>query len=352
MTIPEIIGIVSGFLAFSSYFFYIPAILKGDTKPNRASWWIWGGIGVLIVASYYVLGARGTIWVPISEAIGPVVREIAFPQGEQPGYRGHQVIIHPHPTHGVVDGWEDAHGRMVGIFVGDLVVHVEEVAVPGSYRLLAQPVDGLGEVQVYGQAGGSDPQTLVTDLLGRAGGHVARDERGFLEGDGQGPADQLGGELVAPEAGHDVGPLDLAAQATHHHQYPDGFVLFLGTLFAPTKDRDAPGRGFTHNTGDVVRVSSPRLGLLENKVTSCETAPPWTFGVGALMRNLAGRGLLIGDIVSASCHPIPAVTHQFIIFLVGCRLINVIALPGVHRLLLEIRVVPGVKVTWFLQQIV
>ena len=73
MTIPEIIGIVSGFLAFSSYFFYIPAILKGDTKPNRASWWIWGGIGVLIVASYYVLGARGTIWVPISEAIGPVV---------------------------------------------------------------------------------------------------------------------------------------------------------------------------------------------------------------------------------------------------------------------------------------
>ncbi|WP_334162715.1 fumarylacetoacetate hydrolase family protein [Phenylobacterium sp.] len=90
-------------------------------------------------------------------------------------------------------------------------------------------------------------------------------------------------------------PLDLAAQATHHHQYPDGFVLFLGTLFAPTQDRDAPGRGFTHKTGDVVRVASPKLGLLENKVTSCELAPPWTFGVGALMRNLAGRGLLSAE---------------------------------------------------------
>ncbi|KKU67924.1 MAG: putative RNA methylase [Parcubacteria group bacterium GW2011_GWA2_47_16] len=69
----EIIGIVSGLLALSSYFFYIPAILKGDTKPNRASWWIWGGVGVLIVASYYVSGARSTIWVPLSEAIGPAI---------------------------------------------------------------------------------------------------------------------------------------------------------------------------------------------------------------------------------------------------------------------------------------
>lgn len=73
MSIPEIIGIASGLLAFSSYFFYIPAIISGRTKPNRASWWIWGGIGVLIVASYYSSGARGTIWVPLSEAIGPAI---------------------------------------------------------------------------------------------------------------------------------------------------------------------------------------------------------------------------------------------------------------------------------------
>ncbi|MER8006631.1 fumarylacetoacetate hydrolase family protein [Streptomyces sp. NPDC094149] len=87
--------------------------------------------------------------------------------------------------------------------------------------------------------------------------------------------------------------LDLVA-ATHgpHHQYPDGFVLFTGTLFAPTEDRQAPGAGFTHEYGDVVRISSPRLGALVNTVVPSEHATPWTFGVGALMRNLAKRGVL------------------------------------------------------------
>ncbi|MFF7319814.1 fumarylacetoacetate hydrolase family protein [Streptomyces albogriseolus] len=77
-----------------------------------------------------------------------------------------------------------------------------------------------------------------------------------------------------------------------HHQYPDGFVLFTGTLFAPTEDRKAPGEGFTHAYGDVVRISSPRLGALVNTVVPSEEAAPWTFGVGALMRSLARRGLL------------------------------------------------------------
>lgn len=88
-------------------------------------------------------------------------------------------------------------------------------------------------------------------------------------------------------------PEILAAQTLGaNHQYPDGFVLYLGTMFAPVEDRDAPGQGFTHKVGDRVRVSSPRLGVLENRVTTCDRAPPWTFGVGALMRNLAARGLL------------------------------------------------------------
>jgi fumarylacetoacetate (FAA) hydrolase family protein len=88
-------------------------------------------------------------------------------------------------------------------------------------------------------------------------------------------------------------PLDLISQAFgRHHQYPDGMALMLGTMFAPIEDRDAPGRGFTHKPGDRVRLASERLGVLENKVTSCEKAPPWTFGVRALMRNLASRGLL------------------------------------------------------------
>jgi len=77
-----------------------------------------------------------------------------------------------------------------------------------------------------------------------------------------------------------------------HHQYPDGFALFTGTMFAPTDDRDEPGHGFTHTTGDVVTISTPRLGALVNTVTASEQAPRWTFGVRSLMRNLAGRGLL------------------------------------------------------------
>lgn len=77
-----------------------------------------------------------------------------------------------------------------------------------------------------------------------------------------------------------------------HHQYPDGFLLFTGTMFAPTEDRDQPGQGFTHKDGDVVCISSPALGALVNVVRTAEQAPDWTFGVRALMRNLAARGLL------------------------------------------------------------
>ncbi|SDZ11253.1 Fumarylacetoacetate (FAA) hydrolase family protein [Saccharopolyspora shandongensis] len=79
-----------------------------------------------------------------------------------------------------------------------------------------------------------------------------------------------------------------------HHQYPDGFVLFTGTMFAPTEDRDVPGQGFTHKPGDVVRISSPALGSLINVVNTAEDAPDWTFGIRALMTNLAARGLLQG----------------------------------------------------------
>ena len=87
-------------------------------------------------------------------------------------------------------------------------------------------------------------------------------------------------------------PTDLAAQAMSEHDYPDGFALFLGTLFAPTQDRDVPGRGFTHRPGDLVTISSPRLGTLANRVTTSNAAPPWRLGIAGLMENLAGRGLL------------------------------------------------------------
>jgi len=87
-------------------------------------------------------------------------------------------------------------------------------------------------------------------------------------------------------------PLNLVAQTIKEHQYPDGFVLFLGTLFAPTQDRDNPGMGFTHKEGDVVRISTPKLGVLENRVTSSKAAPPWVFGIADLMKNLVKRGLI------------------------------------------------------------
>ena len=88
-------------------------------------------------------------------------------------------------------------------------------------------------------------------------------------------------------------PLDLVAQAIgDYHQYPDGMMLFLGTMFAPTKDRHAPGQGFTHVVGDIVTVSTPRLGALVNRVEHCDVVAPWTFGVASLMRHLAHRGLL------------------------------------------------------------
>jgi fumarylacetoacetate (FAA) hydrolase family protein len=88
-------------------------------------------------------------------------------------------------------------------------------------------------------------------------------------------------------------PADLAAQAlSAKHQYPDGLVLYLGTMFAPAVDRDSPGHGFTHHIDDVVRIFSPSLGSLVNRVKHSESVEPWTFGVHALMISLADRGLL------------------------------------------------------------
>ncbi len=88
-------------------------------------------------------------------------------------------------------------------------------------------------------------------------------------------------------------PADLAGQMLNeHHHYPDGAVLFLGTLFAPIEDRDTKGQGFTHKMGDIVTVSSPELGALTNRMTRTDKAPAWTFGTSHLLRNLAKRGLL------------------------------------------------------------
>jgi fumarylacetoacetate (FAA) hydrolase family protein len=88
-------------------------------------------------------------------------------------------------------------------------------------------------------------------------------------------------------------PTELVAQTCNaNHQYPDGFMLFCGTMFAPTQDRFAAGQGFTHAVGDAVHISSPRLGLLANTVQHSSQCPPWQYGLRDLMRDLARRQLL------------------------------------------------------------
>lgn len=110
---------------------------------------------------------------------------------------------------------------------------------------------------------------------------VSGDEDGF----------ELKGTSSMGEISRDI--TDLVGQTIGaNHQYPDGLVLFAGTMFAPIEDRDKPGEGFTHKVGDLVTISCPELGTLANRVAFCDETPPWTFGTRALMKNLAKRGLL------------------------------------------------------------
>ena len=88
-------------------------------------------------------------------------------------------------------------------------------------------------------------------------------------------------------------PADLVAEMIGRtHQYPDGAVLYLGTMFVPSKDRGQPGMGFTHGPGDIVTISTPALGALVNRMVHADKAASWTFGAADLMRNLAKRGLI------------------------------------------------------------
>jgi len=91
-------------------------------------------------------------------------------------------------------------------------------------------------------------------------------------------------------------PAQLVEQLLRNHQYPDGVVLMLGTMFAPTDDRGTAGRGFTHHRGDIVRISSPEIGTLENRVEATEACLPWRHGIVSLMDNLAARGLIGRDV--------------------------------------------------------
>ena len=107
---------------------------------------------------------------------------------------------------------------------------------------------------------------------------------------------ELNGTSSMAEISRDI--TDLVAQTIGtNHQYPDGLVLYAGTMFAPIEDRDRPGDGFTHKVGDLVTISCPELGTLANQVAYCDETPPWNFGTGALMKNLGARGLLTSSAV-------------------------------------------------------
>jgi fumarylacetoacetate (FAA) hydrolase family protein len=102
---------------------------------------------------------------------------------------------------------------------------------------------------------------------------------------------ELTGASSMAEISRDVA--DLVSQTIGpNHQYPDGLMLFCGTMFAPIQDREHAGQGFTHKLGDVVTIACPELGTLVNRIGYCDRIAPWTFGASALMRNLAARGLI------------------------------------------------------------
>ena len=103
-----------------------------------------------------------------AEAIGAVIGEVRFPEHVQARNRAHQVVVHPQATHRVVHGGEDPHRHLVRVVVGDLLVHVEQVAVPLLDHVLAEPVDRVGEVQIHGKAGLADALALVAHQLGGA----------------------------------------------------------------------------------------------------------------------------------------------------------------------------------------
>ena len=172
----------------------------------------------------------------------------------------------------------------------------------------AQPMSAVGlgaEVGVHPGSHWSNPEpeiVLAVDSRGRTVAATLGNDVNLRDFEGR-SACQLAMRVDGPDGyaleGHSSmamisrDPLDLVGQAIGaNHQYPDGLMLFLGTMFAPTQDRLGPGQGFTHVIGDAVTIATPALGALVNWVNRSDRIEPWTFGVRALMKNLAQRDLL------------------------------------------------------------
>ena len=202
----------------------------------------------------------------------PILSTVGW--GGDIGVRSDSTWNNPEPEIVLIAG---SHGRAVGATLGN-DVNLRDFE-GRSALLLSKAKDNNASCAIGpfirlfdGGFGMDDVRQAVVEL-------VVEGEDGF----------RLEGESSMDQISRD--PEELIRQAQSEHHYPDGFTLFLGTLFAPVQDRDEPGRGFTHKQGDWVRIATPRIGALVNRVTTSKAAPPWTFGVRALMRNLAERGL-------------------------------------------------------------
>ena len=111
-----------------------------------------------------------------AEAVCAVVREVGLAKHMQSRNGAHQVVVNPEAAHRVVDRRVDSHRDAIRILVGDLRVHVEEVAVAGAYHVRAEPANGVGEIEVHGQTAVADAASFVAHRLGVAGRDVARDQ--------------------------------------------------------------------------------------------------------------------------------------------------------------------------------